>query len=129
MSLLILSLLIACLFPPLSKLPAVFVLQKQPGGYDNHTPRAQQKALTGFGARAIAAHYNSYESLLFFACGVLTALSTHHDSTSIQSLAIAYLASRLLYHVLYLMDYATLRSLVWTISTLCPLSMIYLCLF
>ena len=63
---LILCLFIACLFPYFAKIPVAMAMKDQPGGYDNNHPRAQQAALTGFGARAVAAHQNSFESLIIF---------------------------------------------------------------
>ncbi|WP_335598963.1 MAPEG family protein, partial [Halopseudomonas sp.] len=40
-------------------------------GYDNAHPRAQQAALTGWGARALASHQNMIEAFPLFAAGVL----------------------------------------------------------
>ncbi|MCX7115157.1 MAG: MAPEG family protein [Gammaproteobacteria bacterium] len=125
---LVLCLFIACLFPYLSKIPVAIAMKNQPGGYNNRTPRDQQAALTGFGARAVAAHQNSFESLLIFACAALTAIATQHDSETIQHLAILYLVSRVVYHVLYLIDRDVLRTLIWAVGLVSSLSMIYLCL-
>lgn len=125
---LILCLFIACLFPYISKFPLVIVMKKQPGGYDNHHPRAQAGELRGFGARAYAAHQNSFESLIVFSAAILTALVTHNVGSNIQYLAILYLISRFFYHVLYLLNWATVRSLIWAVGLLCSLTMIWLCL-
>jgi len=40
-------------------------------GYNNSHPREQQSKLTGFGARALTAHQNAFESLIIFAPAVL----------------------------------------------------------
>ena len=64
MTILIVCLFIACLLPYLAKIPTAIAMKNQPGGYDNNHPRAQQAMLTGFGARAVAAHQNSFESLI-----------------------------------------------------------------
>jgi len=125
---LISCLLIACIFPYLAKIPVMVAMKKQIGGYDNNHPRAQEAALTGFGARAYAAHQNSFESLLIFAAAILTALATGHLSPSIQWLAIFYLGSRVVYHVLYLLNWATLRSTIWLLGLIASLSIIWLCL-
>lgn len=125
---LIICLFIACLFPYLSKIPVAIAMKNQPGGYNNKTPRDQQASLTGFGARAVGAHQNSFEALLIFACAVLTALATHHHGRSMQHLAILYLLSRVFYHVLYLLDYDALRSFIWGVGTVTALSMMVLCL-
>ena len=128
MSILIICLLIACLIPYLSKIPVALAMKNQPGGYDNYHPRAQQTALTGFGARAVAAHQNSFESLLIFSAAVLTALATQHTTSTIQTLAILYLVTRCIYHIFYLLNFASLRSLIWAIGLLASLSIIWLCI-
>ena len=126
MSILILCLFIACLLPYLSKIPVAMAMKKQKGGYDNYEPRAQQAKLTGFGARAVAAHQNSFESLIVFAAAILTAVATQHVTPGIQLLAIGYLISRIVYHLFYIMNWATLRSLIWAVGLLCSLSIIWL---
>jgi len=128
MNLLILCLFIACLLPYLSKFPVAIAMKNQPGGYDNNQPRIQQAVLTGLGARAVAAHQNSFESLIIFSAAILTALATQHITPTIQALAIVYLITRCIYHVLYLLDWATLRSSIWAISLLSSLAIIGLCL-
>lgn len=125
---LISSLFIACLFPYLSKIPLALAMNKEPGGYDNNNPRSQQANLTGFGARALAAHQNSFESLIIFSAAILTALATQHTTTTIQVLAVVYLISRVVYHLFYLLNWATLRSTIWAISLISSLSIIWLCL-
>ena len=45
-----------------SKIPVAIAMAKLDGRYDNHHPRAQQARLTGFGARALAAHQNAIEA-------------------------------------------------------------------
>lgn len=125
---LILCLFIACLLPYLAKIPVAMAMKKQPKGYDNNHPRTQQAALTGFGARAVAAHQNSFESLIIFSTAVLTALVTQHITHGIQLLAIIYLITRCVYHLFYLLDWATLRSSIWAVGLVASLSMIWLCL-
>ena|SRR3990167_348924 len=128
MYILILSLFIACLFPYLSKIPLAIAMKNQPSGYDNANPRLQQAKLSGFGARALAAHQNSFESLILFSSAILTALATQHTSTTIQMLAIIYLISRCIYHLFYLLNWATLRSGIWLISLIASLNILWLCL-
>ncbi|MDI1351331.1 MAG: MAPEG family protein [bacterium] len=127
MTVLMVCLFIGVLFPFLSKLPVVYAM-KHTGHYDNQHPRHQQAQLVGFGARAVAAHQNSFESLIVFSTAVLTALVTQHFSLTIQILVIVYLISRVIYHILYLLNYASLRSLVWFIGLLSCLSVIWLCI-
>ncbi|CEK09522.1 MAPEG family protein [Legionella hackeliae] len=125
---LILCLFIACLFPYLSRIPVMIAMNKQPAGYDNNLPRAQQAALTGFGARAVAAHQNSFESLIIFSAAILTALSTNNATQTIQALAIFHLICRVVYHIFYLCNWATLRSTIWTLGVVASLAIIWLCL-
>lgn len=64
MTILIICLFIAMVLPIVAKIP-VAIAMNNAGGYDNNHPRAQQAKLTGFGARALAAHQNAFESLIF----------------------------------------------------------------
>ncbi|BCA94538.1 membrane protein [Legionella antarctica] len=128
MTTLLACLLIAIILPYLVKLPVGYAMQKAKGGYDNNHPREQQATLTGFGARAVAAHQNCFESLAVFSTAVLTALVTHHVSLSIQTLAVIYIISRFIYVFLYLINLAALRSIIWFIGVICCLSIMFLCL-
>ncbi|MCW8408326.1 MAPEG family protein [Legionella sp. PATHC035] len=127
MTTLILCLLIAILLPYLLKMVVAYFMQKE-GRYDNHYPRAQQARLQGMGARAVAAHQNSFESLLVFATAALTAMATKHLGISIQVLAIIYIISRVIYCFFYLMDKASLRSAVWFVGFICCLIILGLCM-
>ncbi len=127
MSTLILCLLIAILLPYIAKIPVAIAMQKA-GGYNNNYPREQQAKLDGFGARALGAHQNSFESLIIFATAVLTALATNHTSETIQHLAVAYIGLRVIYTACYLLNWATLRSTVWFFSLVCCVAIIGLCL-
>ncbi|HHT0594129.1 TPA: MAPEG family protein [Legionella anisa] len=127
MTTLIICLFIAILFPYLLKLVVANFMQKE-GQYDNHYPRTQQARLQGMGARAVAAHQNSFEALLVFATATLTAIATHHIGITIQILAIIFIVSRVIYSYFYLMDMASLRSTIWFISFICCLIILGLCM-
>ena len=127
MNILIICLFIAAIAPYLAKIPLVYAMN-QAGGYNNNYPREQQASLQGFGARALGAHQNSFESLLIFSTAILTALATHTISPFIQGLAIVHIVSRLFYHIFYLMNWATLRSSIWAIGVLCSLIILGLCI-
>lgn len=127
MSLLITCLFIATILPYLAKIPVAYAMQKA-GGYNNNYPREQQARLQGFGARALAAHQNSFESLLVFAIAVLTAIAITNHSSLIESLAVVHIVARCVYHILYLMDLAMLRSIVWGVSLLSSLIILGLCI-
>ncbi len=129
MSILIVNLFIACLLPYLAKIPVAVAMAKQSGGYDNNYPRIQQLALQGFGSRAVAAHQNSFESLIIFAAAILLAIATNHTTCTIQVWAIVYLVSRIIYHIFYLLNWANARSSIWFLGLFASLSIIWLCLF
>ncbi len=112
---LVLCLFITAWFPFLSKIAVASAMAKE-GGYDNNHPREQQKKLKGYGARALAAHQNSFEALLIFAVAVLSALVTNTNSWLTNYLAITFVISRILYHAFYLMNLSTLRSLIWFVG-------------
>ena len=124
---LIWCLFIATLLPYLAKGPVAYAMNKQ-GGYNNHHPRNQQSQLTGFGARALAAHQNAFESLIIFAPAVLIAITTQNTGENIELLAIVHVCSRILYNVLYLTNIDKLRSLVWGIATFSSFSIIWQCI-
>jgi uncharacterized MAPEG superfamily protein len=126
------TLLITCLFtalilPFLAKLPVAIAMNKQ-GGYDNNHPRDQQAKLTGFGARALAAHQNAFESVIIFAPAVLLAIITNHTGELIQQLAVTHVIARVLYNILYLYNIGTLRSIAWGVGIVCPFTIIWQCL-
>jgi len=103
-----------------ARVPVARAMKAQ-GGYDNHLPRSQQAQLTGLGARAVAAHQNSFEAFLLFAVGVLMAHTTQTHGFLIDTLAIIFVVSRIIYLPLYWYDLAWQRSLVWSIGLISSL--------
>lgn len=89
---------------------------KQPDGLDNKHPRAQQARLTGWAFRANSAHQNAFEAFAPFAAAVLAARVGGATPDQIAPYAIAHLALRAVYTVLYLADVDKARSLVWLLS-------------
>ncbi len=128
MTTLLVCLFIVLLIPYLAKLPLGKAMNKL-GGYDNHNPRTQQAKLEGFGARALAAHQNSFEALSVFSAVILAAIATQHTTFFVQVLAIVYVVSRVGYHIFYLMDLATFRSLAWFLGYICCLTILGQCIF
>ena len=126
MEILILCLFTAALLPYVAKLPVAVAMSKQ-GGYDNEHPREQQSRLTGYGARALAAHQNAFEAAIIFAPAVLLAIATGHTGEFIQQLAIAHVIARIAYNLLYLANISTLRSVMWAIAILCSFTIIWQC--
>ncbi|QKZ03861.1 MULTISPECIES: MAPEG family protein [Pseudomonas] len=111
---------IAAILIYIARIPVAKAMKEQ-GGYDNHNPRAQQARLTGLGARAVAAHQNSFEAFMLFAVGVLMAHTTQTQGWFVDLLAIVFIIARIVYLYLYLNDKASMRSLVWTVGLVCSL--------
>ncbi|MDI3273108.1 MAG: MAPEG family protein [Pseudomonas sp.] len=103
-----------------AKIPVAKAMNEQ-GGYDNHLPRQQQAQLTGFGARALAAHQNCFEAFILFAVGVLMAHTTQTAGWLIDLLAIVFVITRIIYLLCYWVDLAWQRSLVWFVGLVCSL--------
>ena len=70
---------------------------------DNHNPREYLEKLDGSAKRANWAQLNTFESIPGF----------------MDAIAVTYIALRLVYGVLYIMDKAALRSLVWAGGVAC----------
>ncbi|SDG26477.1 Uncharacterized conserved protein, MAPEG superfamily [Pseudomonas benzenivorans] len=105
----------------LAKAPVARAMQQESGVYDNHHPRSQQARLTGFGARALAAHLNSFEAFPLFAVGVLMAHVTQTHGVLVDGLAVTFVLARVLYLLCYWADWHWQRSLVWGVGLLCSL--------
>jgi len=100
-------------------LPYAFAsMAKFAGGprYDNHAPREYLERLVGWRKRAHWAQLNSFEAFPPFAAGVLVAQSVGAAQPSVDRLALAFVAARIAYGALYLMDRAMPRSLAWAVG-------------
>lgn len=122
MSALLTTLLIAMFLPYLAKIPLIKAMNER-GGYDNRHPRQQQAALEGFGARANAAHYNSFEALMVYACAVLITVSLGTVDAVAIALGWTFVVARIGYMVCYWLDKATIRSLIWLVSMIASFGM------
>lgn len=111
--------IIACL------LPYVFtVVAKMAGGFkreDNQNPREFLAKTTGLAARANAVQQNSFESLPLFIGAVLMAEYMVIPQVVVMMFGIAYIVLRIIYGICYLANWATLRSIIWMLSLLCPI--------
>lgn len=105
----------------IAKIPVAKAMKEEGGHYDNHHPRAQQARLTGVGARALAAHQNSFEIFPLFAVGVLMAHVTQSSGWLVDMLAVIFVLSRVLYLICYLADLHWQRSAVWVVGLMCSL--------
>lgn len=115
---------IAALLPFLAKVPLAIAMHKT-GRYDNNHPRDQQAQLTGFGARALAAHQNSFESLIIFGLAIGMALATNTITEHIELLAMAHIVARVIYCVMYYINQGILRSLSWFVSIYCSFALMW----
>ena len=116
-----LCLLIVALLPfPLT------MLAKSKKGYDNHAPRDYLATLEGWRARAQAAHQNAWEALALFTAGLVAAWHAGANAHYVDQVAIAFVAIRVVYSLMYLLNWATLRSLVWFAGIVCVVRLFFL---
>ncbi|WP_299079722.1 MAPEG family protein [uncultured Paraglaciecola sp.] len=126
MSILLICLFIATVMPILAKAPLAMAQNKQQGGYDNRNPREQQAALSGFGARAKAAHENCFEALVMFVPGLMAVIATGNTGQTPQTLAITFVVARLLYLGAYYVDQHVIRTLFWFVGFVSSLALIWI---
>lgn len=124
MQTLLICLFIAVALPIIAKAPVAYAMNKL-GGYNNRYPRSQQTKLEGFGARAKAAHENSFEALIMFAPGVLAVIAVGAIGHTSQLLAVAFVAARVAYLLAYWFDYHWLRSTFWAVGFISSLALVY----
>lgn len=129
MNVILICLLLATLMPILAKGPLAFAQSRQKGGYNNKDPRAQQALLTGFGARAKAAHENCFEALILFTPGVMAVLITQQVGLLTQYLCLAFILARFAYLLAYWLNYHIVRSTCWGIGFLVSLALICVAIF
>lgn len=112
--------IIAALLPYIAKAPLAWAMHyqgsKHKSGYDNQEPRTQQKQLTGFGARCLAAHENSFEALLIFAIAVTLTLVTDSANRHAVILSSLFVVCRVLYLLCYWLNWDKMRSSVWAVA-------------
>jgi len=120
--------LIACLLPIACAGVAKwrgFGKRRREGGYDNHDPRAWLAKQQGLQARANAAQQNSFEALPLIIAGVLIAEHAGAAQSTVDALALAFLACRLAYIGAYLADKANLRSILWLGGLACGAALFF----
>ena len=107
--------LIAALLPYLT----VGIAKFSGGDYDNATPRVWSTTLSGWRARAYAAHQNHFEAFPPFAAAVLVATLTNASPPFVDRLAIAFVLLRVAYTAAYIRGNPTLRSAAWALGFVC----------
>ncbi|HEX7648523.1 MAG TPA: MAPEG family protein [Noviherbaspirillum sp.] len=85
--------------------------------YDNAKPRAGGH--TGWQQRADWAQANAWEAFAPFAAAVLIAHWVHVQQSTIDMLALAFIAFRVAHGAAYLGDRPTLRSAMWACGIAC----------
>ena len=99
-------------------LPHVAALVAKAGvpGFDNNEPRAWLARQQGYRARANAAQQNGFEAVALFAVAVLVAHVTRGQQPQVDLLAMVFVAARVVYLLVYLAGWGTVRSLVWAVG-------------
>ena len=92
-------------------------------GLDNNRPRLWQETLTGWRKRADWAHRNHFEALPGFAAAVLVATVVHADAHAVNVLAGIWVVCRVGYTACYVMDRASLRSVLWVLAFGCVIGL------
>ncbi|WP_435634920.1 MAPEG family protein [Pseudomonas solani] len=105
--------LVALFLPYLSTAAAKFT-GRDFGPRQNHDPRTFLAGLEGWRKRANNAQLNAFEVTPAFGIAVVIGhLASGAEQGTLDTLAMAFVASRIAYFVCYLADWAALRSLVW----------------
>ena len=106
-------------------LPFAFTLvaKTQGQGFTNRRPREWQAQLTGLPQRAHAAHLNAFEAFPPFAAAVIIAHQLAAPQGTVDMLALAFIACRVLYGILYVADKPSARSIVWFLGLSCVVAL------
>ncbi|AQS52213.1 MAG TPA: MAPEG family protein [Paenalcaligenes hominis] len=109
-------------------LPLVAAVSAKAGGsqFDNHEPRAWLAHQSGWRARAHAAQKNTFEALPLFYAAVLFALYKGVDTDVIVQWGCIWLGLRLAYIWIYIKDWALTRSIVWGLSFIVSIFILFL---
>ncbi len=91
--------------------------------FDNAAPRAMLAKLDGWRQRANWAQLNGFEAFPPFAAAVIIAHLAAVPQARIDLLALAFIAARVVYGILYLANLPSLRSLAWMIATGCVVAL------
>lgn len=84
--------------------------------YSNARPRETLSRLEGWPQRANWAQQNSWEALPIFAAAVLMASHAQVPQAMIEFWALVFIAARVVYALLYIINRPSLRSLVWCLG-------------
>lgn len=116
-----------CIFVAGLVVPFIFTIYaKASGDFDNAKPREYMEHLAGSRKRAHWAVQNGYETFPLFVAAVLLAERAGVTQATVNMLAIGFVVCRFVYGMLYVLDKATPRSLVWVVSMVCVVSLFVL---
>ena len=82
-------------------------------------PRARWESFTGWRLRANSAHLNGFEVLPGFAAAVIIAHLSSVSQGTIDTLALIFIATRILHAVFYIFGFAILRTIAWVSGLAC----------
>ncbi len=94
--------------------------------YDNANPRNPAFYKPGLRTRALGAHQNGFEVFPFFAASVILAEMRHVPQGTLNLLAVAFVAIRVIYVILYLVNQPRARSTAWSIGFTCNLAIFFM---
>jgi uncharacterized MAPEG superfamily protein len=101
-------------------------IAKSRSDFDNANPRDWVAQQEGYRKRANAAQSNGFETFPLFAVAVIIAMTVNHaPQHKIDLLACGFVVARLVYLGFYLANLATLRSIAWTIGTVCSVALFF----
>lgn len=101
----------------------IVILAKANKNFDNRAPREQLARAEGYRKRANWAQFNAFEAFPPFAAAVIIAQLQHAPQTTVDTLAITFIAMRVLHAGFYVLDKPTLRSIVWTLGFACVIGL------
>lgn len=100
--------------------PFIFTIYaKASKDFDNAKPRDFMERLNGARKRAHWAVQNGYETYPLFVAAVLLAERAVANQTTIDTLAVGFVVCRFVYGLMYVLDKATMRSIVWAAAMAC----------
>ncbi len=99
--------------------PPVLGAMAKSAGFDNSKPRESLAAATGWRKRADWAQQNALENFAPFAAAVIIGHQLGLAQGTLDQLALAFVALRVLHAVFYIADQATLRSLSYVGGLAC----------
>lgn len=115
--------LIAALMPVAFVGYAKFAGNRKMGPKENSFPREWLEQCEGEQKRAYWAQLNSFEAFPPFAAGVIIAGLLGASAVAMNTLAILFIILRIIYGFCYIKDFATARSLFWTLGLFCVVAL------